>query len=164
MENNELNKNRACKNCGATLISGEEELCFRCWLEQESKRLKQENPKNQTPSNEEVNKDIPSINDNKYSLKDMGWILWGIISVIIILIFVIIGMARYFSNFINMAENISNGNIIVGIILLPLAIWGGIQMFRGFCEMCDNGKINSSLSFISTIAGYIALFYALTRI
>ncbi len=166
MENIESNKNNVCKNCGIALISGEEELCFRCWLNQETKRLEQEENKKQPSSSEKTDKESPQIKPKKEkpSFLDIGCSIFAIIGIIIILLCTMDYVIDFLKNFIDTSKIIGDGNILIGIIILPLAIWGGIQMFRGFCEMCDSRKIDSALSFIFTILGYIALFYILTQL
>lgn len=58
---------------------------------------------------------------------------------------------------------IGNGSWITGVILLPLSIYGVIQIVKGFCSLCDEGKINSTWNCILTIASIIALFFAVSR-
>lgn len=58
---------------------------------------------------------------------------------------------------------VGNGSWVVGIILLPLSVYGAIQIVRGFCSLCDEGKINSTWNFILSIASIIALFFTVYR-
>lgn len=156
-----MKNNNTCEKCGRTLDTTEENVCFKCWLQDKQDSLEEEENLN---INSHLNNNTPkNVSAKKqYFLKNIGWIIVSIIGVLIIVCATLFDMIKIFSNFIDIANNIGNGNLIVGIIVLSLAFWGAVQIFRGFCEMCDSGKIASTLNAILTIAGYIALLYAVS--
>lgn len=101
---------------------------------------------------------------DKFRLKNLVWIIPFAILLLIIIVANVLGLIDVFSGFVKIAKNIGNGNLILGICLLPFAIWGGIQIFRGFCEMGDTGKIDSAWQMISTILGFVALFISIKNL
>lgn len=66
---------------------------------------------------------------------------------------------KYCARFVKI---VGNGSWVIGVILLPLSIYGAIQIFKGFCSLCDQ-EINSIWNCILTIASIIALFFAVSR-
>ena len=101
---------------------------------------------------------------NNFKLKNLIWIIPFVILILIIVAVNVGGIIDVFSGFIKTAKNIGNGNLILGLCLLPFAIWGAVQIFRGFCEMGDAGKIDSAWQMISTILGFVALFISIKNI
>ena len=67
---------------------------------------------------------------------------------------------------------IGNGSLLKGVIILPFAIAGFINVFRGFCynleQTEDKNKIKKYWQFviylIFTILSYVALFLAIKEI
>ncbi len=64
---------------------------------------------------------------------------------------------------VNFIKIVGKGSLIIGIVILPLSIYGAIQIFRGFCALCDQDKISSHWNFILTIISILTLLFAILQ-
>lgn len=99
----------------------------------------------------------------KNILSKIGLALIVIFGLVAMLYSAGVGLYKFFDVCIKFIKNVGNGSWVVGIILLPLSVYGAIQIIRGFCSLCDEGKINSTWNVILTIASILALFFAVYR-
>lgn len=159
-----MNDNKICKKCGKTLDIYDEEICFRCCLQESQENFQFSAEEQNFTQTSKANFYNNSSFQKKYRI-DFKYILMcilGIISIFIIVGATFFDMMDVFLNIVSLINRIGRGNYFIGTIVFVLAFWGAIQIFRGFCAMCDNGKISSTFNVILTIAGYIALLYAVS--
>ena len=85
-------------------------------------------------------------------------------TITIFLFLIAISIYSMFCKTKNILYVVGSGNWLIGLLILPFALFGAFQIIRGFGELCDSGKINSTVSIIFTILGYLAFFYTITTI
>lgn len=84
---------------------------------------------------------------------------------------IIVPLTVFFHSTAGLIQALGNGSFVLGLIVLPFVIIGGINVFRGFCAVLDkddkkyNFKKNWQVSiyFLFHIGSYLALFYALIK-
>ena len=97
----------------------------------------------------------------------------NIIFYVILTIVVLVPLAIAFHDIFDIILKIGSGSIIAGMLLLPFAIIGGINVFRGFGAVLgmDESKYGHlikknwqlAIYFILYIGGYLALFYVIIK-
>ena len=118
-----------------------------------------------------VNKESIDKSANKKDKFQLKNLIWEIPSVILILIFIlffvagsVLNLIGFFQTLLQVIKNIGNGNLILGICLLPFSVWGIIQLVRGFFALCETEKISSVLGAGITLLGFAALFISISNL
>lgn len=106
----------------------------------------------------------------KKFLKQIGWIVLGIICVAIALFSIMLGLGSAAEIVVKIVTIAGGGSLVLGIVMTPFFIFGVIQILRGLCAVfnADLKKMDSSdislwhlLYIPATIIGYIAVILAI---
>lgn len=92
---------------------------------------------------------------------------------LLIAMVILIPLAVAFRDVFDIILKIGGGSIVIGIILTPLVVIGGINVFRGIGAVLEKDEAKYghklkknwkfSIYLLFHIGGYLALFYAIIR-
>lgn len=103
----------------------------------------------------------------KKIFKSVGWVIFAIVIIAIVLFSIFVTFGSVFEVLIKIIKIAGFGSIGLGIFITPLFIYGCIQVIRGFCSIFDfdlkkmNEKEESIWNYFYipvTILGYISVF------